>query len=357
MKRNLSTLFIISLLAFVCPIVGFSQGKKPEKKLVALRLKIDRSKPINPGSEFKFGIEATRADGKIRKTKGWLGGTIGWRHFEMRVEGGTLEEAGKICVDNAGPQLPKSHVHLVVWPKGYPEITADTLVELDFKGNFTIAFNGAKGADGRDAKDGKNERQGRANDGGDGEAGRIGLNGSKVRLYLTAVEVNERELIRIKVLASNVSYPHFYYVDPLLSKVLVSANGGKGGAGGDGGDGGKGLVGGNGGNAGNGGDGGSGGTILVMADSTSEAHLKEVFVFSVNPGPGGLAGKYGKKGKGKSRSRDQGRSRLSILLKGSASDGKDGSEGFDGRPGYLGSVEVYPASEGSILPKELVEED
>ena len=133
-----------------------------------------------------------------------------------------------------------------------------------------------------------------------GNNGKDGTLGSTLHVYVSAMQLGDSAILRLKVEEVGVAKrPDIYYVNPRFGQIIISANGGDGGNGGRGQDGkpqDEKHFAADGGNGGNGGNGGGGGTIRVTMDSSALGYVNCSCILYFNKG--GIGGSGGDGGAG-----------------------------------------------------------
>ncbi len=101
-------------------------------KLDSIQIVYDRNQLVLPNESFNISVIAYRKNGKVRKTKGIIGRTVGWWRYRIEVQGGK-NSGGRIMVN---PQLLPSkgkYISISVIPKKQEELKKRMLIPLNYE--------------------------------------------------------------------------------------------------------------------------------------------------------------------------------------------------------------------------------
>jgi hypothetical protein len=120
-KLKLILLFVV--IIFSCnKHIRDKVKKTTDLSITDIQLVYDTTALRIPGEKFRFGIKVKTAKGYEYSTKGWLGGTLRWANFKIRIDGGN-RRFDKIIIDK---DLPYSVKNLSIRVKGSKRLGLDT---------------------------------------------------------------------------------------------------------------------------------------------------------------------------------------------------------------------------------------
>lgn len=302
--------FLVSLLTLVTGIKSWAMGKD----FSSIEIKYEETPNITLGQKIRIGILAKTDKGTEFKTSGFMEPgmmkAVDWTEFNLAVEGGTYQ-GGTIFISENASEIKNHQVKIVATYIKKPEIKAELIIPINYKGNLVVSMDGATGKRGTAGVNGTRggnavTGSGKASKGGNGSnggQGRDGENGPDVEVYITLKTdpVLNREMVYIKAKNKVTGAEKIAMADAADSKISVTANGGNGGDGGQGGQGGQGgddtyskssANGGDGGSGGAGGFGGKGGNMTVYMDPSTDK-IKSAIDFSNEGGRAGRGGDGG----------------------------------------------------------------
>lgn len=322
---------LIVLLPLLCLGARSSLKGKPVREL-----RVVAPAAACPGVPQPFAVMAVLEDGSELGSVGLGDGRIAWRNYDVRMEGGTLPEAGVFTLDADARVTWGGAARLDVVATTANGIAWWGPIAPRYDCAFAAELGGVLGADGANGQRGGDGIAGHPGERGhDGRSGRDGGPGPVLNVRVARIDAPSGPLLQVEVRSLVDDRVAHVAVQPGAGTLRISATGGPGGHGGRGGDGGAGGSGnetsrpgsgGDGADGGNGGHGGAGGQIVVHVDPAAEALLGAV-TFDTSGGSGGVPGSAGRGGTGGG---SQGR------------EGFRGESGADGPPARI-IVEAVPA--------------
>ena len=257
-------------------------------------LKINNDIPFTYDSKIPLGIEFSRGNGDVKKTRGFLKGDLKWSQFKVTVEGGKVKR-GVLHVCTRDELIVRCHVIVTVIHK-----------KTGVKNTFTLTpkYNQRIQANFQPKKPNKPSQYKYSffnhlfKIARDGKEGKKGKQGYHLEVKLREMNLCTRQLLNVEV--KYLKKTKYYTLDPSLCTITVSANGGDGGDGGDG----ENAISKyseqneyntenkDGGNGGEGGIPGNGGSINVVVYGNAKNYMKSVHFMNTSglPGEGGIGG-------------------------------------------------------------------
>jgi hypothetical protein len=217
----------------------------------------DTSYPRQVGGSFPLGIKYTDSKGKIRLTRGFLGGKQYWLYYYIHVLGGTFNK-GMVNITNNPETITNHQISVIAQLISDPGIFSQI--------NIPLTYNGLTIADYTPCDDFIN-----------------GQNGDILNVYISKFydPIYKGELLKVKIHSYIKNNEWVYYLHPTEGRIRIIANGSDGKNGKDG-------V--NGGYADDGGNGGDGGTVTVYLLENARDCMDKIEISNF----GGSGGKGGR---------------------------------------------------------------
>lgn len=305
---------ISELEAIGAAMFGGKGGGKG-KDFVSIELKRKEVAGIALGQAIEIGIIAKNAKEKEYRTPNFPEEgnfrEVAWEQFTIEVEGGKFEN-GKVIISSNPADVKNHQVKIKATTVKNPEVKAELVLNLDYKGQILADFSGTAGRYGQRGQDGRrgnnattsSDRCSGGTNGGQGGNGGDGEQGPDIEVFakMKFDDGLKKELLEVRVKNKTTGAEQVFLVNPDGGKLNVSANGGNGGRGGSGGYGGPGGndtysktsgSGGDGGNGGNGGNGAKGGSITAYLDPSTDKLPPGTITFSNEGGDAGNKGEAG----------------------------------------------------------------
>ncbi|GAA4312943.1 hypothetical protein [Compostibacter hankyongensis] len=119
--------------ALLLPGAGHGQGKS------TLQLLYDTSAITELYDALPVGITVENTRGRKAQTAGWLGGSLRWKAFDIRVFPGTFE-AGTVRFDRQAVRRNGDHIDLTVIPRAQPSDSQHFRLEIPFLSKIRFNF-------------------------------------------------------------------------------------------------------------------------------------------------------------------------------------------------------------------------
>ncbi len=113
LRYKISSIFTIMLIAGFC---FQSKAFIFRSRIDSIKIEYDQTQLVLPGESFNITVTAYRKNGKVRKTKGILGSTVGWWRFNIEVQGGE-NRGGRIKVNEQLLPSKGKYIGVKVIPK------------------------------------------------------------------------------------------------------------------------------------------------------------------------------------------------------------------------------------------------
>lgn len=221
-----------------------------------LEIFYDTSYPRQIGGSFPLGVRYTDHKGKMRMTRGFLGGKQLWVYYYINVMGGTFRN-GMVHIVNSPETITDHKI----------SVSAHLMKDLKiFKTiDIPLTYTGLTVADYTPYEELK-----------------YGQDGDVLNVYVSKYydSVYNGELLKVKIYSKLKNNALVYYVHPTEGQIHIIANGGYGQ---------NGCVGTGLGCAENGGDGGDGGTVYITIQETARDCVDKIKITNYG-GYGGTGG-------------------------------------------------------------------